>query len=189
MINAYYNPQNILDLKNKPLTIDTNIISLLFSDKLFFQQFCSIFKNNDLLIDPIIKLEFLRGVFIESIFKQKNIFLQFEKFCPLPDHQEIYVKVNEYAFKIARIYSHNKQYDVPLGDIFIMARLAVNNHLFITHDEKHFDNLLFDRITVITIERNYYSNKFSRNVDVLEHFQIVAFNHHKLNSCLERFPK
>ena len=182
-MNVHYDPQVIEEIKERYLVIDTNVLSSCSSDKDFFKSFLDIFKNNYILIDPIVKLEFLRGAFREETYKEKSKFLEFEKFNMMVDHQEIYKNIYEKAFDIARIYSHNGNSGIPLGDIFIIARLATlnENYLFLTLDKSDFSTLLFDRLAVLSFERKI-------RVEVLEHLQILKFNNSKYKECFKKLP-
>lgn len=188
-MSAYFNPLDIEKIADYRLTIDTNIISSCFSDTGFFNTFRDIFQNNFLLIDPIVKLEFLRNEFRENFYKEKINFVQFEDFYLLPDHQEIYKKTYENAFNIARIYSHHGNSKVPLGDLMIIARLMIykEKHLFVTLDKNDFSTFLFDRVTVLSIEKNANINNQKRNI--LEHVTVLRFNHDKYEDCLKKLPE
>lgn len=182
-MKVYYNPQAIGEIKGTYLVFDTNILGSYSSDVDFFKTFNDIFKDNIILIDPIVKLEFLRGAFREQTYKEKSKFLEYEKFSIMIDHQEIYRKAYENAFNIARIYSHNGKSNIPLGDILIISRLASykENCLFITLDKNDFSTLLFDRIAILTFERKV-------KTEILEHIQLLRFNQSKYNKHLSSLP-
>lgn len=182
-MNAYYNPQTIEKIRGTYLVFDTNVLGSYSSDVEFFKTFNEIFKDNIILIDPIVKLEFLRGAFREQTYKEKSRFLEYEKFSTMVDHQEIYKKTYENAFNIARIYSHNGKSSIPLGDILIISRLASykENCLFITLDKSDFSTLLFDRIAIFTFERKV-------KTEVLEHIQLLRFNQSKYRKHLSNLP-
>ena len=186
-MNTHFDPKKIEDIKGKYIIIDTNVLSDSSSDAEFYKTLYKILENNPLLIDPIIKLEFLRGAYIEKTYKEKSAFLEIEIFSPMADHQDIYKKVYDSAFDIARIYSHNKKSNIPLGDILITARQEIqssNDCYFLTEDKEDFTVLLFDRIAVISFER---VNKDGQ--DYLQHLQLLKFNHQKFKKCLENLPQ
>jgi len=181
----HYNPKIICDIASKYIVIDNNVLADSASDPEFYTTLYGIFKKNPILIDPIVKLEFLRGAYLEKTYKEKNDFLRIEIFHPMIDHQDIYKKVYNSAFNIARIYSHHKKPSVPLGDILITARQEVqgDDTLFLTEDEEDFTTLLFDRITVLSFER---INK--DDIEHLQHLQLLKFNHEKYKKCYKSLP-
>ena len=70
-----------------------------------------------LVIDTNVRLEFLRGAFTTSLYKEKNDFLMFNEFYSMPDHAEIYEKVIDNSIHIAHIYAH-KGYPMLIWPIF-----------------------------------------------------------------------
>ena len=158
------------------LVIDTNVLISCFSNKSYFIEFTDVFSSNQLLLDPIVKLEFLRGTFAPEALKEKETFLNYEKFIPMIDHQQIYKKVYDNAFKISRFFAKHGRNNMSLGDIFIMSRLAsyVQPFPFLTLDSD-FSDLLFDRINVVSIEKE------TKLGSVLEHINILILNTEKLS--------
>lgn len=183
-MNAYYDSNKLKPYEGKYLVPDTGIFTSCTEDPEYFELFNKIFENNPMLIDPIVKLEFLRGAYLENTYKEKEGFLKYEKFYNMVDHQDIYKKVYDAAFNIARIYSHNGKPDVPLGDILISARLAIyeDKRMFITLDKTDFSSLLFDRIDVVTFERE------TKKQEVLEIAQLLTFNKSKYEKCISNLP-
>ncbi|MBI2074570.1 MAG: hypothetical protein HYT83_01890 [Candidatus Levybacteria bacterium] len=186
-MNVYYDSLKLGTIKNKYLVLDTNVLSSCSSDVEYYKVFFEIFKANPILIDPIVKLEFLRGAYKEQTYKEKNKFLTIEKFFPMADHQDIYKRMYDNAFNIARIYSHHGRSDVPLGDILITARFGIykDDRLFLTEDMNDFLTLLFDRISIITFEKIRNKDKS----EYLEHTQLLRFNHKKYEDCLKNLPE
>jgi len=184
-IHAYFNPAFIKSIEGKYLVLDNNVLTSLVSSPEFYSSFVSIFKSNPFLLDPIVKLEFLRSAYTEDIYTNKLKFLELEKFSLMPDHQEIYKKIMIHAKRIAQIQSKIGHPKTPLGDILIMARLmqCAENHLFVTMDKGDFTTLLFDRLGIVSIE------KCSDNKDgVLEHISILSFNKEKYQKCFNDLP-
>ncbi len=186
-MSAFYDPNVISEIKKELLVLDNNILSSLSGDPDYLTTFMQIFKANNLLIDPIVRIEFLRGAFKNNAYEEQKKFLEFEKFNNMMDNQIIQKKVYERVFDIARIYSHKGNPSIPLGDIFIIARLSIYlyNVLFITRDYSDFDSILFDRVGVVSIERKL---KDKVKQATLEHIQILKFNSSKYNKCMEQLP-
>lgn len=180
---AFYDKHILDSYSKRRIIIDTNILAICSTDSDFLKEFKEVFKNNYLLVDPIVRLEFMRGAHTERLFKSKKEFLEFNGFYEMPDHQEIYKNVYKNSFDIARIYaSHNKP-DLKLGDIFIISRLILYpNCLFLTKDANDFTTMLFDRIGVFSVEHKTIKNP-SENL-IIEHLCLLKFNSSKYKSCL-----
>ncbi len=186
-MNTHFDPKIIESIKGKYIILDNNVLSDSASDPEFYETLYKILENNHLFIDPIVKLEFLRGAYLEKTYKEKNNFLKIEIFTPMIDHNDIYKKVYDSAFDIARIYSHHKRPNVPLGDIFITARQQIQTHqeyFFLTEDIEDFTTLLFDRVAILSFERKHKDGN-----EHLQHLQLLKFNHKKFQDCLASLPQ
>lgn len=184
-MSAYYNPSIIEGIKDQQLVIDTNILNSCFTNENYFTIFISVFENNPLLIDPIVKIEFMRNAYIATDLNKKENFLKFNKFYGITDHQEIFRKTMENSHNISRIYAHNGNPRIPLGDLLIIARLKnyYDRQLFLTLDKSDFSTILFDRVGVISIEK---ISKDHHNI--LEHIVILKFNKKKYEDCFNKLP-
>src|SRR5262249_53720862 len=102
------------------------------------------------------------------------------------DHADIYKKVYMNAFDIAKIYAFNGNPNIPLGDLFIVSRLMAydKNYLFATLDKSDFSTVLFDRIGIISIERQSLNKDRPR--DVVDHISILKFNQVKYKTLLSK---
>jgi len=181
-MSAYFNPATISLIKGCYLVIDTNVLTSCSSSKEYFDTFYEIFKENIFLIDPIVKLEFLRST-NKTIFEAKNSFLEFNKFITMLDHYDIYKKVYANAFTIAKIYTNYGNPSIPLGDLLIVSRLMIygDNYIFATLDKSDFSTVLFDRVGIVSIER-----KTKNRIDVVDHISLLRFNHNKYHVCLKK---
>ena len=183
---VFFNPSDINKLKKFRIVIDTNILAICSADEIFLQNFLDTFSRNIRLIDPIIKLEFLRGAKTDSLFEKKKKFLEFNGFYDMPDHYAIYNKVKEHVFDIARIYAHHNIPDIHLGDLLITARLMYycEANIFATLDQQDFKTLLFDRWAVVSIESSPV--KSDKKSTSLEHVVLLQFNEKKFKECLKK---
>jgi len=187
-MKSFFDSSFIKLIKKSNLVIDTNILAACSTDPEFFKTFKFIFKENIILIDPIVKFEFLKGTQTDSLFNKKSEFLKFNEFYDMTDHFDIYRKVYENAINIARIYSHHGKTDIKTGDVFIISRLMLYpNYFFITLDKSDFTSLLFDRASVVSIEHNSPNNK-SDSI-ILEHICVLKFNDDKYNLCKAKLCK
>jgi len=188
-MTAFYDNRLTENFHQEAIALDTNVLSSLFLDKMYWEDFMNIFSANQLLIDPIVKLEFLRGAFRVNAYEEQSKFLTSHRFTSMADNHDIQTKIYEHVFNVARIYSHQGNPSIPLGDIFIIARLAVYDQsvLFLTRDYGDFDTMLFDRKAIVSIERKL-RNKLGPP-EIVEHIQILQFNHEKYQVCLDTLPK
>ena len=86
---AYFDP-SLIDQLTGYLIIDTNVLHSCFTDPKFFVDFMVITKNTQLLIDPIVRLEFMRGAYQENLYAEKRAFLEYDKFYIMTDHYQMY---------------------------------------------------------------------------------------------------
>jgi len=187
-MNAFYDKDILTSLNGKRIVIDTNILAICSTDNNLITTFDHLFANCYLMLDPIVKLEFLKGAQTESLFQKKKNFLEFRGFYEMPDHQQIYKEVQENALNIARIYSHHKHPEIKLGDILIISRLMIYpNYYLLTLDKDDFTTMLFNRIGIISFEHRTL-NKPSESLE-LNHACIIKFDSVKYNSCLKKINK
>src|SRR5438067_1072027 len=116
-MNSYYNEELIKNIQSELLVLDTNVLSSLATDKEYLQEFLKIFERNTLLIDPIVKIELLRGAFKVGAYEELLKFLEFEKFDNMIDNIQLREKLYSSAINIARICSHHENPSIPLGDL------------------------------------------------------------------------
>lgn len=188
-MGVFYNPQDLANISDKYLIVDTNILAFCSTDSEFLGEFLKIFAKNIRLIDPVVRLEFLRGAQTDSLYQKKSDFLKSNEFYDITDHFDIFKKVRQDAEDISRIYTHFQSPDVPLGDLFITARLKhhYKTHLLLTLDQQDFTTLLFDRVATVSIESSIGRNKFKSRT--LHHIVALKFNEEKFEECIRRIKK
>lgn len=85
------------------------------------------------------------------------------------------------ALLLSKIYSHKKKPAVPLVDLCLIGRIMnLGNAYIITKDMSDFSHILFDRLSIITVEKDS---------DALDHFQVVKFSKEKFRQRLEELEK
>ena len=94
-------------------------------DENFCDEIQKMFPKVIFVIEPIVKLEFLRGAYTKEHYGKKIKILEFERFHDMVEHQEMFFRFNSLAYHIGLILAHEGHTSVPLGDLFIMARLAM----------------------------------------------------------------
>lgn len=186
-MSAFYNPTDVKSIAEKGIVLDTNLLTSLSSDENYFQEFLTIFKDNYFYIDPIIKIEFLRDS-SGDILQKKMLILQYDKFFPVIDHQQIYAKVLKEVTNISKIYAMYGNPRIPLGDLLIASRLAClgENVCFATLDKGDFSAMLFDRVAIVSIERKVKSKDGKPSREIVDHIAILKFNKNKYLTCCSK---
>jgi len=184
-MKLYYDPASKFSIKGY-ISLDTNVLAFCARDPQFFQEFITITENTDIVIDPIVRLEFLRGAYQEHTYNEKKQFIEYERFHIMEDHYLTYQQIYEKALFIGRILSHYGKPEMKLGDILILSRLASYQQkiLFATFD-KDFSCNLMDRSAVITVEIVTKQGMFSE----LETMQVLSFNHEEFLKFKNKLPQ
>lgn len=183
-MTAFYDPSFTKSIEHRKLVVDTNILAICSTDLLFLKSFKAIFEKNYLLLDPVVRLEFLKGTQTASLFKKKEQFLEFNAFYNMPDHQELFTKVNTNALNIARIYAHHKT-EIKLGDTLIISRLMLYpDYLLVTEDKNDYATMLFNRLGVISLEHETLNHPIEKLA--LQHMSVLQFDFDKYQSCLTK---
>ncbi|MBU1046563.1 hypothetical protein KKH36_02170 [Patescibacteria group bacterium] len=185
--NIFLNKSDISFLKNHYLFLDNDFLSMLFYKNDFLKDFISIFNNSEisLLIDPFVEFEFLREVFLPKQQKLKENFLSEDFFTSVENHQEVFLKLQENAILLSRIYAHqnnnNKKTGSSFVDLFLAARsMLLKNSCIITGNKKDFPLFVFDTLAVLNLEEDEGS---------LKSFCVLKFNEKKFSSCLLKYNK
>lgn len=184
-MSVFYNLQEISDISKCYLILDNNILASCFSNLTYLDSFVDLFKPNPKLIDPIVRLEFLRGAYAQETYLEKKKFLSFNEFYPMADHQQIYIKVIENSIKIAHILTHKGHPDIEIADILITSRLMeYPDYLLLTINYLDFPSFIFDRISIVSIEK---INK--KKEIIVENIHLLKFNREKFESCFSELPQ
>ncbi len=186
-MQAHYNSSLEKNIQGY-LVIDTNILSACSSDPDFLNVFLKISQHASIVIDPVVKIEFLRGAYLESLYEDRKKFLKYEIFHEMMDHHQLHKLVYDKSLDIARIYAHHNKGNLPLGDLLITARLAVypSQLILATMDREDFDTVLFGRIGVAAFERIIQGKQGKK--EILDIVQFLRFDHQKFNTCLKSLP-
>jgi len=176
---------SLIDKLNSFLVLDTSVLAFCMESEENFKFIDHITPNATLMIDPVAKLEFLRGAYQESVLKQRKTLLEYKRFNKMMDHYQIHHQTYDQAELISRIYTHHGISDVPLGDLLIMGRLSIYTArmMFATFDKNDFSKYIFDRVGIVTIETETKNNK-----DIFRVLQFLELNRSKLDDCISRLP-
>lgn len=161
------------------LLLDNDFLSELLRDEEVFTEFLKEFRNSNFIIDPLTEFEFLRDVFDPIHRRIKESFVNQPIFLSLPKNQEIFMKLQDNALFLSKIYSHkghNKNTKISFVDLFLGARTMLNPNsiMTVTGNKKDFPNSIFDVSAVITIEQNDGSMK---------PYTIIKFDKEKFETC------
>src|SRR6266404_7284209 len=88
------------------ILIDNDFLSEIFWDEDVLKEFINTFEKNYFLIDPLTEFEFLRDVYEPKQRKLKKAFIAKSLFFPVPNRQEIFLKLWDNAMLLSTIYSH-----------------------------------------------------------------------------------
>src|SRR6266700_2158654 len=88
------------------ILIDNDFLSEIFRDEDILKEFLITFEKNYFLVDPLTEFEFLRDVYEPKQRKLKKAFVAQSIFLPVPNRQEIFMKLWENAMLLSIIYSH-----------------------------------------------------------------------------------
>lgn len=186
---AFYNPSDIKTIGKSYIVPDTNILALCSSDEQFLGSFTEVFQDNIKMLDPTVKLEFLKGAQTDSLYQKNRQFLQYQELYEMADHFDIYNKMKLDVENISRVYAHHGATKVPLGDVLITARIKYHaaDHMLVTLDQQDFTALLFDRIAVVSIESKDIKDRMAQSV--LHHVLVLRFNLDKYDACLKKLKQ
>src|SRR5579872_7378426 len=141
------------------ILIDNDFLSEIFRDEDILKEFLNTLEKNYFLIDPLTEFEFLRDVYEPKQRRLKKAFIAQSLFLPVPNRQELFLKLSENAILLSIIYSHrghNKNTKISHVDLFLGARCMLNagSTLILTDNKRDFPNSIFDVVTIINVEQN-----------------------------------
>lgn len=169
-------------IKNRYAVIDTNFLIGLFQNEEILNESISFFTKNNILmvIDNLVGFEFLRSSFLPEEILKRERFIDNEVFSRLPQHQEIFKKLERNALLLSQIYAHqHKKSDrnnkISITDLFLSAQLMRNTkYILITSNKKDFPICIFDTVGMFCFE--YSSGECIT-------YYLMEFNKEKYNSC------
>jgi hypothetical protein len=151
-------------IPNKYIYLDTNVLSGLFNHKDSLEGFFSIMIDSFIILDPYIRLEFLRDIFVSEQISNREEFLNQPIFFPAIDHQQIYNNiVNINSLLLSQVFALHRQKSKFGGkaswstvDLLLAARVMgyKEKALLLTGDRNDFPACVFETIGVLTLESN-----------------------------------
>ncbi len=170
-------------VKDRYILTDTCFLLEQFNNEEFLKVSLRIFSESYLMVEPLIKLEFLRDIYTPEQIAMREEFISKDIFVPAPLHSDIYKQIHDNALAISKIYGHNKnkhQANASVVDLILGARMLLtdSSYLLITANVKDFPSILFDLLGTIVFRENGNGK--------LKTFGVLAFSRKKWEASLER---
>lgn len=175
---------NLEKIKGKYVFLDNDYLGFLFNDPEILNESVEYFNSCQchLTIDPLTKLEFLRGVFAPEQSNLKEKFIDGGLFVLAVNHPEVFNKIQENFLILSKIYAQNGIPKVGTIDLLLASRMALqsNNSVFATSNKKDFPSFLFDILNIFN---------FEQTDGTMRSICILSFNKNKFVSCYEKLQK
>lgn len=164
-------------LKGSEYLLDNNFLSLILRNVDVFEKFYPYMRESYPLLDPLVVIEFLKDLYLESDVELRQKFLSDPVFLRTTNNKELMDKLYENILVLSKIYAHNKQAkDASIVDLMLAARLMQRaSMMLITKNKKDFPICIFDIVDVVTCENE-------KNGDI-EACYILQLNRKKFISC------
>lgn len=174
-------------LKGKYIFLDCNFLGKLFKNEELLHFFIPKTQGGYLVSDPFITMEFLRDEFKPKFRENRKQFIFNDKvFLQLPNHQELFIGLQQNALLISRIYKYISSTDnigaackPSMVDLILAARLMYHYKfsILITGNNKDYSEALFDLKSTLAVKED--------NGQLLN-YGMYSFNNEKFNSTLKR---
>lgn len=165
--------------------IDNDALGFMFSDFEIAKYLQELFSNNDILLDPLIKIEFLRDIYDPKQMEKRFKFLKPEIFYDVILTKDNFNHSIETSLELSKIFANkNSGGGSRPGtiDLFFMSRFikySDNAHLF-TGNSRHFPQEVFDTKGILTHVCADSSNRT---------FSLLEFSKKKYQNCLQDLNK
>jgi hypothetical protein len=171
-------------LAGKNIYPDTNFLSVLHYDIDALIQFLELAKRGSLIIDPLIRFEFLQSVYLPQQRQILEKFIDNDKvFLPATEHQSIFKLVSENALTLSYLYAHNGCKSASLVDMFLASRVILNGRaLIVTADRRDYSPALFSLVGTLSYERNG-----KNDMGQITCFSVLEFSKSKYEDALVRW--
>lgn len=167
----------------KYLLLDNDFLSEIYDSDEVLLDFIFCFEKSFVVIDHLTEFEFLRDIYEPKQRKLKELFLSAQIFQPIPNRQETFLKQQENALLLSKVYAHNGQTKgISTVDLFIAARgmLHSSTTYIVTGNKKHFPGSVFDIIGIMNVEQND---------GTVKPYAIISFNKGKFDECYKGIGK
>ncbi len=187
-MTAIISPDLQKHITSKYLFLDSDFLNEIYKDEDLFSQFTSlVYGFSYPMIDPLIEFEFSRSVTSPKEAVKMDKFVKSEIFTPVSRNQEIFVKIQDNAFILSKIYALHSNGDAgkhaSLVDLFLAGRLMTYSSgvaCVITGNTRDYPGCIFDVLGVIT--------KYQKD-SRLQSFGILTLNQDKFRDEYQRLEK
>ncbi|MBN1779412.1 MAG: hypothetical protein JW816_04340 [Candidatus Buchananbacteria bacterium] len=173
----------------KYIFLDNDFLNALFDDEDLFKLSIKLFPVNHMMIEPFVRIEFLRDTFRPEQYNLKADFIQKKVFCEATNHQEIFLGLQDNMLVLSKIYRHQKQAKrisdkcgPSIVDLVLAARLVYysDSSVLITGNKKDFPARIFDCVGSIVCEDE---------LGVTKVFYVLELNIKKFTECHEQLSR
>lgn len=173
----------ILEIEGKYIYLDNDFLRALSENAGFAKNIYKLLIKSHLVIDNLVRLEFLRDIFIPNQKENKEKFISNNFFEAPALCSETFIKLQENALLLSRIYKHQiqeKHKNIACKaspvDLLLAARIMLNceKELLITGNKKDFPSSIFDVIRILPYE--------CKQGNIIP-FCIIKFNKNKFDKC------
>ncbi len=180
----FYDKDKQKRLLSSWIFLDTGILSDFSENEICNHALLELFPTQFFIVDPLVRLEFLRNTFELSYILKKESLLSNEPFLDCPNDQHIFQQVLHNALVISRIITQQfkkRRYSPSVVDLTLMGRaMLYPNSCIVTTDLGDYPSEFFIKKNIITIE--------SDGADKLIHWQITQFDPTLFEQCYTRLP-
>ena len=131
-------------LAGRYIFVDNDFLGFLFEDEENLDESLNIFPECYLTIDPFVRLEFLRDIFVPNQRDIREKFISYESvFQHAESHHENFIPIQENALLLSKVYAHqrgNGKGSWSTVDLLLAGRsmLHWNTSAIITGNKKDF---------------------------------------------------
>ena len=172
-------------IKGKDIFLDNDFLNELFKSEEFFASLINIIASSYPIIEPLISFEFLQTVYVPKEINPRVKFLNSELFYPAINHIDIFLKMQENALILSKVYAHSKQFRNPSAvDLLLAGRIMFSRQkdpYLITGNKKDYPSCVFDTVDMFAWED-------TKDGSVKNYF-VLRFNKGKFDRCFAQLSK
>lgn len=175
---------NDFDFEERFLYLDNDFLTFVYKDEVSFASIFETLSKSVLIVDPLTKFEFLRGMYVPTEKTNMEIFVNRFRMS-LSEKDKIFQNLQKDALNLSLIYSHKGRTNgVSTVDLLLASRIIQNKEkipLLITGNRKDFPSFIFDTKAIFNIEN-------SKN-DETRMFFVLELNQNHFDLCMKDLEK
>ena len=168
-------------LQSSWVFLDTGILIDSCNHEICYQTLLELFPDQSFVIDPFVRLEFLRNTFEPKFVQKKESMIAEEPFVSATSHTQVFEQVLNNALALSRTITQKFKrghYDPSAIDLIVMGRaMLYRSSYIVTSDFGDFPSQIFPKKNIISMEVG--------NGDKLTQWQILQFD----TEALERLSQ